>query len=225
MLHLLLKLKARLSPSTLFALVEHYAKAQAQQPFTYQSKGGRYGGYSLTSSTAEVTDGWVGAGGLMFAKQSDGSYQRVAHQEAVRKAHHILPVAAYNHPTPIHTGAAAQALQQLVDIVGQPMLRSRYGVLQAGGIGGWHVDGDQAGAGIWRVHVPILSSPQAIFQWRIGSDVRTAYLPADGSIYLTRINAEHRIVNTSGSDRVHLHCMTPAPINTALLPHHVLASC
>jgi hypothetical protein len=221
---LLIALDHQLSASTIFALGQHYAKTQAEQPFTYQSRAGRYGGYSLTSSTAEVTDGWVGAGGLMHTKQPDGSYQRVPNADAVRKQHGILPLASYNHPTPIHTGAAALALQQLADLFGQPMLRSRYGVLQAGGMGGWHVDGEHTGPGVWRIHVPILTHPAATFQWRSGGQECAVHMPAGGSIYLTRINTEHRIVNPGPTDRVHLHTMTNAQINPSSLPHHVLAS-
>lgn len=214
---LLYALPNSLPASVMPRLREHYAQVASSHPFATQSKSGGYGGYSLTSDSGQVTDGWVGAGGLMHQRQLDGSYAQAADAEAVKAKHNILPLASYHQPTPICTGAAAQVLDFLRAIARQPIYRSRYGVHKAGHRLGWHVDGISK-AGVWRIHLPIVSEPGARFCWREPSG-RTLehHMQADGTIYFTRIDVEHGLVNETSSDRVHLHTMTAQPISPVAL--------
>jgi hypothetical protein len=205
-------------------LLIHLVQTRLDHPFTWQSKQGLYGGYSITSSTGCVKDGWVGAGGLMFTRQADGNYASVANPEAVRQQHNILPLASYCQPTAIHTGVAADVLQRIQEYFGQPLYRSRYGVQGPSGHGGWHTDGAQHTAGVWRIHLPVHTNPGAVFCWRKQGQELMQHLPADGSVYLTRINTEHRIINTGVTSRCHLHTMTGRAINPDLFRHDVIAS-
>ena len=73
-----------------------------------------------------------------------------------------------------------------------------------GAIMGWHTDADKE---TWRLHIPIITNPDAFFEWKLAEGrTESVHLPADGSAWLVRVDVSHRAVNRSmePSERVHL---------------------
>lgn len=81
----------------------------------------------------------------------------------------------------------------------------------------WHTDASRVA---WRLHVPIITNPNSLFEWRrADGSVESVHLPADGSAWLVRVDVEHRAVNRSSepSERVHLLMGIGADLDIGML--------
>ena len=59
----------------------------------------------------------------------------------------------------------------------------------------------------WRLHIPLVTNPDALFQWRLPDGrIESVHLPADGSAWLVRVDIPHRAINPAdgAQGRVHL---------------------
>ncbi|HRK07491.1 MAG TPA: aspartyl/asparaginyl beta-hydroxylase domain-containing protein [Pseudobdellovibrionaceae bacterium] len=150
-----------------------------------------FGGWSVWSSNGETHDGWQ-RGELRYAATTPGERETLEAQSG------ILPSRAYRVPTPICRGPLAELLLQ-VRALGLEPSRARLSLLKAHGRSSRHRDAEEHEYCV-RLHVPILTSPDAVF----ACDEGEAHLPADGSAYLLSVNRWHQVFNRGEQDRLHL---------------------
>lgn len=68
----------------------------------------------------------------------------------------------------------------------------------------FHTD---AASETWRLHIPLETNPDALFQWQLpDGSIESVHLPADGSAWLVRVDIMHRAINSykGKNSRVHL---------------------
>lgn len=108
-----------------------------------------------------------------------------------------VPAERATVPTVLCAGAAKTALDTLTDL-GLAHFRARFLRLRSVSYNmGFHKDliSRRDVQETWRLHIPVFSGPESQFQWRTDDgEVVQAYLPADGSAYLVRVDLEHRAV-------------------------------
>jgi len=107
-------------------------------------------------------------------------------------------------PTEVCTGYLAEVMDGLHDYGLRPY-RARIMQLESeGGEMPLHSDATKE---TWRLHVPIITNANCFFEWqRADGSIESVHLPADGSVWLVRVDVTHRAVNRSDepSNRVHL---------------------
>lgn len=129
-------------------------------------------------------------------------------------------------PTEICTGYAKVLKDQLQEM-GLDCFRMRYMRLKNKDyIMPFHRDRVKE-EGAWRLHIPIFTNINCIFQWKSNSNkVYQVHLPADGRGHLVRVDIPHRALNNSGvglfDDRVHFICDMHQPPNVDKLSIHIV---
>jgi hypothetical protein len=107
-------------------------------------------------------------------------------------------------PTSICTGYLGKTMESLQQ-AGISPYRARLMQLESEGDAmPFHVD---AAKETWRLHFPIITNPESLFEWRRpNGTIESVHLPADGSAWLVRVDINHRAINRSKepSSRVHL---------------------
>ena len=107
-------------------------------------------------------------------------------------------------PTLLHAGPLAETLDKLAAL-GLRHFRARVMRLSNEGFQmKWHRDADKES---WRLHVPILTNPHSVFEWKLDDgSVHRIHMPADGGAWLIRVDKLHRAINNGppGATRVHL---------------------
>jgi len=107
-------------------------------------------------------------------------------------------------PTKICSGYLLEVIQRLKEM-GVAPYRARLMQLEAEGDEmPFHTD---AAKETWRLHIPIVTNPDSLFEWRReDGEIESVHLPADGSAWLVRVDVNHRAINRSKgqSSRVHL---------------------
>lgn len=171
-------------------LKQYYEECVKQYPATaYKDNTTDYDGWAITSRTGEIDDNV-----RLSIKKKDPLYGTPAHDSKV--------------PTPLYAGPAKEVLERL-EARGISCFRARFLRLKSASYRmNFHYDtlGSQA---TWRLHIPIYTNPESYFQWQLESDeIIQQHLPADGGIYLVRVDVPHRAVNNTlsppRSGRVHL---------------------
>lgn len=153
---------------------------------------GVWGGWSITSSNGEVTDGWT-AGWRLFANEADHT-QKNQIVEVFQKKHDV--------PTALYTELIAEIVAKLAE-KGIQVTRIRLAVLtpHREEHGFWHKDGVEVPNYLkLRLHIPIVTNSQCYFEYQ---DSRF-HMPADGSAWLVNVGKDHRVLNLSSEDRYHL---------------------
>ena len=171
-------------------------KAMNKATYDDHGYGPMFGGFGLLTDTGEFT------GGMMSGKQVwvDG---KIDFQKAVDKG--INFEYNYDTKTKLCVGETEKLVDKLVDLGINPR-RARYTVLKAGGKSTTHTD-SLKGEYACRLHVPLITNEKC--KHRIYEDdkiIDEVYLPADGSVYVMRVNLMHKIVNESKKDRWHFLC-------------------
>lgn len=107
-------------------------------------------------------------------------------------------------PTSLCAGYLGEVIEQLRD-AGVAPYRARLMLMEAEGDEmPFHVDATKES---WRLHIPITTNPDSLFEWRRDDGtIESVHLPADGSAWLVRVDVNHRAINRSKgqSSRVHL---------------------
>lgn len=173
-------------------LKQHLKDHVAGLPITSQSPS--FGGWSVTSSNGDFRDGW-GQGHLVFeANQFTNKNELLAEL----KKHSVLPSHAYSIPTEICHGYLHEVVKDIAERGFVPR-RVRIIRLPAKASSAWHRDQPDEVFGI-RLHVPIETNSYCFFE----CDEGKAHLPADGSVYVLRVNRMHRVYNDGDTARYHL---------------------
>lgn len=161
-------------------------------PITSQSPA--FGGWSVTSSNGDFRDGW-GQGHLVYeANQFDNKNELLTEL----KKHSVLLSHAYSVPTEICHGYLHEVVK---DIAARGFVPRRVRIIRLSAqlSSAWHRDLPDQVFGI-RLHVPIETNSHCFFECEEGK----AHLPADGSVYLLRVNRLHRVYNNGETSRYHL---------------------
>ena len=106
--------------------------------------------------------------------------------------------------TEINTGYLKEVMDRLESLSIKPYRARIMTLANEGTLMGWHTDAEKEA---WRLHIPIVTSNEAFFQWKLDNgEIVSVNLPADGSAWLVRVDITHRAVNLSSTpqERVHL---------------------
>jgi hypothetical protein len=170
------------------------------RPLTKVYQGGKtwHGGWSIQSNDGTVMDGWQPGGSLV--KRGEDGIVRVD-QEA-RKV--MFPHGQeFRTPTPLCKDIAAELILEL-ESTGFTAKRTRFAELEPEGVDRWHRDSTNRPT--WRGHIVIETNPDTHFWWRNddhSKDIKY-HIPADGYLYMVRVDMLHRITNFGKNDRVHI---------------------
>lgn len=173
------------------ALRDHLQNTILCYPAVDQSKD--FGGWSILSSDGTYTDGWVQ--GHSCFEEVDGKL-KFDHQKA--KALGLKSIEKYDRPTEICTGYMAEVIDTIKAMKLYPC-RARISRLSAMGQSSLHRDGGDNDYAV-RLHIPIITNPLATFECDSGK----VHMPADGSVYVLRVNRLHQVINKGSDDRYHL---------------------
>lgn len=152
-----------------------------------------FGGWSVQSAEGTCDDGWQ-QGHLCF-KEVDG---KMVYDYKMAREIKFVPEVKHRKPTPICTGYLAEVMEKISRLRFFPR-RARISILTAGGYTDWHMDA-KPGTYAVRLHIPIITNPEAVFAVEDGA----AHMPADGSAYLVRVDRLHQARNGGKENRYHL---------------------
>ena len=175
-------------------LVAETLQIKATFPIICQSQ--FFGGWSITSSDGDYTDGWQ-KGHLVYSKFANAS------PEETRKEFERIGIKSLDAYS-IKTNACTPGFSDLVDVLEVKNFfprRCRIIELKAGGASLWHRDGEDGRYAV-RLHIPLISNPGCIFK----TETEVLHMPADGGCYLIHVNRLHQVVNTGNTDRYHFVC-------------------
>ena len=153
---------------------------------------GEFDGWSVLSSNGSYLDGWEY--GSLCVREVDG--RQFIDYEAAEKMG-VKDVNAYRVPTEICTGYLASLIRFFVSN-GLNIRRARIAKLAPGTASQFHRDAPDSQYAV-RLHIPIITNDGCLFE----CDEGAAHLPADGSVFLLRVNRLHRVVNTGETARYH----------------------
>lgn len=153
----------------------------------YGDKG--WGGWSLTSLTGEVSDGWF-KGQENFERTEDGGV-------IVKDKLRLMSVMDYTKFTPIATPQFKNVFRYVATLGFFPR-RARLVQLPPGGKSNWHVDSTPEQS-LARIHFIIETNPEAKFITEDGT-----YHLAEHRVYIFNTCGFHQVVNNGETNRTHL---------------------
>ncbi|MFC6335557.1 hypothetical protein GIR22_20750 [Pseudomonas sp. CCM 7891] len=107
-------------------------------------------------------------------------------------------------PTKVCSGYLLEVMDSLKDAGVSPYRARLMQMESEGDEMQFHVDATKE---TWRLHIPITTNPDCLFEWRReDGTIESVHLPADGSAWLVRVDVQHRAINKSkgSASRVHL---------------------
>ena len=188
---MIIKLDLTIDISKLTAYLDYVQKTNP--PF--MKKNGPWGGWSITSSTGEINDGWQTG-----EKINDSNIS----EDEKNKLKEFFSTTKFDKPTPIYN----EYIEELLISIKQSfptlsLTRLRIALLKPHpeSTSYWHQDGEIIkGQRAFRLHIPIVTNENCFFEYQH----ERHHLKADGSIYLIEINQLHRALNLSDKNRYHL---------------------
>lgn len=152
-----------------------------------------WGGWSATSRDGSYKDGW---------HQGHTCYKVIAGKpvfdlELAAKIGYDAN-SAFTVPTELCSGYVEDVLEMIRSLGLSPM-RARWAVLKAGTSSALHRDGWEHEYAV-RLHIPVITNPYCTFE----VNGESVHFPADGGMYLVKVNRLHQIHNRGEEDRIHL---------------------
>lgn len=176
----------------------------------YQGTKTWHGGWSIQSNTGDIEDGWQPGGDLV--KKLDGSSLGIDPTEQKK----MFPMGyQFNTPTALYKDLAEELVMELHS--GKfGAKRTRFAELEVGGVDSWHRDSPVGP--MWRGHIVVETNPDCLFWWASDDGARTVKynIPADGHLYMARVDRLHRITNHGQTDRVHVLTDSSTPLSECL---------
>ena len=158
-------------------------------------KNGPWGGWSITSSSGDVYDGWQT--GEKINDLTISEEERIRLKDFFSKTN-------FDKPTIIYNSYIEDLLKKLESsLPNLKLTRLRIALLKPHQeeTAYWHQDGEfEEGQKVFRFHIPILTNELCFFEY----PEQRHHLVADGSTYLVEISRIHRALNLSNQDRYHL---------------------
>jgi hypothetical protein len=156
---------------------------------------GPWGGWSITSSTGEIYDGWQTG-----EKINDPSISELE-KEKIKKQ---FKESDFNKPTPLYNSFMQELISSLkTSLPNLSLSRVRIALLKPHpeNEAYWHQDGElHKDEKIFRLHIPIITNENCFFEY----PNERHHLKSDGSVYLVDISRLHRVLNLSNENRFHL---------------------
>lgn len=174
-------------------LRRHFVDHVASLPPVMQ--GPMFGGWSIQSVNGDYTDGWK-MGHLCFTKNPVTG--KVEFDKAKADAMGLAPQKAYSVPTQINFGYVREIMDRIDDLGLEPR-RARFSLLKGPGQSAYHRDCPDNVYAV-RLHIPVITNETCTFD----SEGESAHMPADGTVYLLRVNRMHQIFNHRSEDRIHI---------------------
>jgi len=175
-------------PRLIYELRSHVLKYEPVMPKP------AFGGWSILSASGSYKDGWQ-PGHLCYKHDQDGNQYydaELAKQLGVRpSAEHV-----------VLTEISSPYVIELIDSIrslGLEPCRARWTVLRANSQGVVHRDAPDDQYAV-RLHVPVITNAMC----RFDSEGESEHAPADGAMYLVKVNRLHQIFNLSNEDRYHI---------------------
>ncbi|PRB83829.1 hypothetical protein CQ007_03070 [Pseudomonas sp. MYb185] len=170
-------------------LLEHFEhRVKAVEPTPYRDNRVDYLGWAVTSRDGSLDDG-------VRRIPTSNEKGKVADGKGNKRG---------ETRTPICDGYLAEVMDDLQATALAPY-RARFMQLESEGEEmPFHID---AARETWRLHIPLVTNPDALFQWQLPDGrIKSMHLPADGSAWLVRVDVMHRAINPAGGAdaRVHL---------------------
>lgn len=170
-------------------LLEHFERrVKAVEPTPYRDNRVDYLGWAVTSRDGSLDDG-------VRRIPTSREKGKVADGKGNKRG---------ETRTPICDGYLAEVMDDLQATALAPY-RARFMQLESEGEEmPFHID---AARETWRLHIPLVTNPDALFQWQLPDGrIESIHLPADGSAWLVRVDVMHRAINPAGGAdaRVHL---------------------
>jgi hypothetical protein len=158
----------------------------------FMKKGGPWGGWSITSSTGDIFDGW---------QTGEKVYSKYTSEEEKKSIQDFFSKADFSKPTSLYNDFITSLLESInSELPNLKITRLRIAILKPHPEEDayWHRDSDQAQT--FRLHIPIISNDKCFFDY----EDKRHHLLADGSIYIIDVGKIHRAVNLSNQDRYHM---------------------
>ncbi|OFZ31909.1 MAG: hypothetical protein A2622_11870 [Bdellovibrionales bacterium RIFCSPHIGHO2_01_FULL_40_29] len=152
-----------------------------------------FGGWAIQSSNYSYTDGWA----KIFAPYNGPNDKSPEWNPVTDYEKSLVCTQDYTKPTELCTPPLKNLIHQLNSLGLNPR-RAKIIKLTAKSSSIWHQDGSAKYYQV-RLHIPLITNPQATFE----TDFGKIHLPADGSAYVAKINTNHRVVNEGTEDRYH----------------------
>jgi hypothetical protein len=171
----------------------YFLEHVAHHPPQMQRKA--FGGWSILSATGKYTDGWQDAAPY-HRKTADGKMVFDAARACAEIGHR--PPWDHVNPTEVCTGYVREVIEQIARLGLYPR-RARWSLLRARSESSLHRDGTDTEYSV-RLHIPVITNDKCSFH----ADGDAVHMPADGSMYLLRVNRLHQIFNHSDEDRIHI---------------------
>lgn len=156
-----------------------------------EAENAEYGGWTLLSDTGDYRDGW----------QQGKAYEAGGQRFEKLRAHDTQTAL-----TELSQYPEARNMLSTFSSLGLKPIRTRMAEIESGGKLNWHIDPPNPAFNVrWRAHLVVVTNESAKFKWRHGpeAEVREFSLPADGHLYLVRIDLEHCVESKEGV-RVHI---------------------
>jgi hypothetical protein len=154
----------------------------------------RYGGWSLTSFTGDMYDGWQGMAG--FQKNGTEYDTELAYKSGFR------PRWLHSKKTQICIDYLSDVIDTLEEMGFYPR-NVRIWCNSPGYVNGKHTDSADNKYGA-RLHIPVITNEGCYTEWYTNlGDVRV-HLPADGGAHMFRTNISHDVFNVGKTDRYHI---------------------
>ena len=158
----------------------------------FMKKNGPWGGWSITSSSGDVFDGW---------QTGEKAYSESSSEDEKKAIIDFFNKSDFSQPTPIYNEFIRKLIDQIHrEVPNLKLSRIRIAVLKPHpeSEAYWHQDSD--GSQVFRLHIPIITNDQCFFDYQN----ERHHLIADGSLYLLDVGKLHRAVNNSKLDRFHI---------------------
>jgi hypothetical protein len=152
----------------------------------------KYGGWSVTSFTGAVQDGWQSQLGWR-----DGKFDSL-----LAYKNNWRPRWFYRNKTAICTGYLNEVVDMVADMGFNPTAIRIWDNPPGGCHIGRHTDGPDNQYSV-RLHIPIVTNDDCVHVWYTDPETRV-HIPADGSSYLFRTNVNHDTFNNGTTERFHL---------------------
>jgi hypothetical protein len=171
-------------------LREHFErKVKAVEPTPYRDNRIDYLGWAVTSRDGSVDDG----------------VRRIPTKSAAGKVADGKGNKRGVMRTPLCSGYLAEVMDGLGAMDIAPY-RARFMLLESEGEEmPFHTDATREA---WRLHIPLVTNPDALFQWRLPDGrIESVHLPADGCAWLVRVDVMHRAINPAGGAQARVHLL------------------
>lgn len=165
------------------------------------------GGWSIQSNTGDIYDGWQIAGPAgVVVKHQDFKLSK-KFENSIKNTFPDTHTDKFLTPTNLYQGPVKKFIEDL-ELLNFKARRTRFVDLDPKSTTKWHIDNGFKET--WRGHIAVVTNDKSLFQWKADNDIigdNNIFgfnIPADGHLYLARIDKLHRVINQGDDIRTHI---------------------